>query len=125
MPDYVVQRLLAGLNQRGKPLMGSRVLLLGLAYKANTGDARESPAVDVANLLMRYGAVVHAVDPHVAEDQIPAGVRRVEMSDEQIGSSDAIVVLVDHSTFDLSRLGAAAYVLDTRHRCQGPNVEYL
>src|ERR1035438_4519596 len=58
MPDYVAHRLLEALNERGRPVGGSRVLLLGLAYKKNTGDARESPAIRVAGLLVRMGANV-------------------------------------------------------------------
>ena len=67
MPDYVVHRLLMALNKRGRPVNGSRILLLGLAYKKNTGDARESPAVRVADLLVRMGADVRAADPLVTE----------------------------------------------------------
>ena len=56
MPDYVVRRLLLALNKRGRPVSGSRILLLGLAYKKNTGDARESPAIRVADLLLPDGS---------------------------------------------------------------------
>lgn len=67
MPSYVVQRLLTAFNERGRALSGSRVLVLGLAYKPDTGDARESPAVRVVDGLLRLGAEVRAVDPHVVE----------------------------------------------------------
>ncbi len=56
MPDYVVRRVLLALNKRGRLVIGSRILLLGLAYKKNTGDARNSPAIRVAELLLRMGA---------------------------------------------------------------------
>jgi UDP-N-acetyl-D-glucosamine dehydrogenase len=77
MPDYVLRRLMLALNKRGRPVSGSRVLLLGLAYKKNTGDARESPAVRVAELLLRMGAEVRAADPLVTEPTVidPAVVR--------------------------------------------------
>src|SRR5437588_7253619 len=71
MPHYVVQRLIAGLNARGKPVKASRVLLLGLAYKRNSSDARESPALVVAGQLMSLGATVRAVDPFL-HDSLPA-----------------------------------------------------
>ena len=67
MPDYVAQRLMLALNERGMPVKGARILLLGLAYKKNTGDARESPAVRIAQLLVGMGAHVRAADPHVVE----------------------------------------------------------
>ena len=65
MPDYVVRRLIEALNDRRRSVNGSRILLLGLAYKKNTGDARESPAARVAELLPGMGAEVRAADPHV------------------------------------------------------------
>ena len=67
MPDYVVRRLLLALTKQGRPMIGSRILLLGLAYKKNTGDARNSPAIRVAELLLRMGAEVRAADPLVTE----------------------------------------------------------
>jgi UDP-N-acetyl-D-glucosamine dehydrogenase len=63
MPDYVIRWLLLALNKRGRPMIGSRILLVGLAYKKNTGDARNSPAVRVADLLLRMGAEIQAADP--------------------------------------------------------------
>ena len=63
MPNYVVHRLLLALNKRGQPVNGSRILLLGLAYKKNTSDARESPAIRVAELLLGMGAEVRPPTP--------------------------------------------------------------
>jgi UDP-N-acetyl-D-glucosamine dehydrogenase len=127
MPDYVVRRLVAALNQRRKPVNGSTVLLLGLAYKKNSGDARESPARRVASLLLDMGADVRAADPHVVEDaQVDRRVVRVAPTAEQIGAADAVVLLADHDVFDLDLVVQnAAYVLDTRHRLTGPSVESL
>ena len=62
MPDYVVQRIVSGLNRRGRPVRGTRILLLGLAYKRNTSDARESPALRIARLLIDLGADLQAHD---------------------------------------------------------------
>ncbi|XVU23136.1 nucleotide sugar dehydrogenase [Actinoplanes sp. CA-054009] len=127
MPDYVVRRLVAALNDRRKPVNGSRVLLLGLAYKRDSGDARESPARRVASLLLAMGADVCAADPHVVEDtHIDPRVVRVAATAEQVARADAVVLLADHSDFDLSLVAAhAAYVLDTRHCLTGPTVEAL
>src|SRR6266581_4426863 len=85
MPDYVVRRLVLALNERGRPMRGSRILLLGLAYKKNTGDARESPAIRVAELLSRMGAEVRAADPLVTEPAvIDEAVARVDVTPEEI-----------------------------------------
>ncbi|MEU3454299.1 nucleotide sugar dehydrogenase [Micromonospora sp. NPDC006766] len=128
MPDYVVRRLTDALNRRRRSVNGSKVLLLGLAYKKNTGDARESPAVRVAQLLVQLGAEVSAVDPHVVE-QIPGldeRVRRVALSAEELTAADAVVLLSDHDAFDYELCRThARYVLDTRRRLQGPNVDVV
>ena len=127
MPDYVVSRLMLALNRRGLALNGRRVLLLGLAYKRNTGDARESPSQPIARQLLALGAEVLAADPHVADHHVPPGVRRVEACDEVIASVDAVLVLVDHDAFaDLALAGAPPFVLDTRHCVPAAdNVEHL
>lgn len=126
MPDYLCTRLLYGLNRRERPVNGARILLLGLAYKADTGDARESPAVAVAQRLADLGAHVRAADPHVTEARVDDRVLRVEATLEEAASADAVVLLADHSAFDIDGLAAAApYFLDTRNRASGPSVERL
>ncbi len=127
MPDYVVRRLIAGLNQRHRAVNGSRVLLLGLAYKKNTSDARESPALRVAKLLLDMGAEVRAADPHVVEQvHVDARLTRVDLTDEEVAAADAVVLLADHDAFDLDAVAErAAYVLDCRRQMSGPNVETL
>jgi UDP-N-acetyl-D-glucosamine dehydrogenase len=127
MPDYVVRRVVAALNERRKAVNGSTVLLLGLAYKKNSGDARESPARRIASLLLDMGADVRAADPHVVEDAaIDSRVTRVAATAGEIDAADAVVLLADHDVFDLDLVVAhAGYVLDTRHRLGGPTVEAL
>ncbi|MCY1142378.1 nucleotide sugar dehydrogenase [Actinoplanes sp. Pm04-4] len=127
MPDYVVRRLVAALNERRKPVNGSTILLLGLAYKKNSGDARESPARRVASLLLDMGAEVRAADPHVVEDaQVDRRVVRVSLTSEELAAADAVVLLADHDRFDLDQVTAhSSYVLDTRRRLTGPNVETM
>jgi UDP-N-acetyl-D-glucosamine dehydrogenase len=127
MPDYVIRRLVAALNERRKAVNGSTVLLLGLAYKRNSGDARESPARRVASLLLDMGAEVRAADPHVVEDaRVDRRVVRVALTEEQIAAADAVILLADHDAFDLDLVVRhAQYVLDTRHRLTGPAVESL
>ncbi len=126
MPDYVVRRVSVALNRRRLAVNGSRILLLGLAYKRNTSDARESPALVVADRLLALGAEVHVVDPLVAEGHVDARMARVELSAQELAGADAVVLLVDHDAFDLDLVVAhAGYVLDTRHRLSGPQVEHL
>jgi UDP-N-acetyl-D-glucosamine dehydrogenase len=126
MPDYVVRRLVYALNKNRKSLNGSSILLLGLAYKKNTGDARESAAMVVADRLLQLGATVHAVDPHVLAEQVDTRIRLVELDREEIARADAVVLLVDHDAFDLSMVESSArYVLDTRNRLGRGSVEKL
>jgi UDP-N-acetyl-D-glucosamine dehydrogenase len=126
MPDYVVRRLLEAFNRRGQALSGRRILVLGLAYKRNTGDARESPSEAVAAQLVAMGADVRAADPHVDDRYLPAGVRRAEATIDEAAAADAVVILVDHDAFDLPALvGAASYVFDAKHCVEGPHVEHL
>jgi len=127
MPDYVVRRLLLALNERGRPVRGSRILLLGLAYKKNTGDARESPAIRIAELLLRMGACVRAADPLVTEPTvIDPAVARVDATPQEIAAADIVVLLTEHDAFAGSDVAAhARYVLDCRRVLSGPNVETL
>jgi len=126
MPDYVVRRLMVALNRRKLALNGARVLLLGLAYKRNTSDARESPSHVVVERLLAMGADVRVADPHVLEGPLDARVARVEASSGEVAAADAVVVLVDHDRFDYDVVATASYVLDTRRRlAPADNVEHL
>jgi UDP-N-acetyl-D-glucosamine dehydrogenase len=127
MPDYVVRRLIESLNKRQRSVSGSRILLLGLAYKKNTGDARESPAMRVAELLIAMGADVRGVDPHVVEPVHGArAVTRVELTEAELDSADVVIVLADHDDFDYDLIKARArQILDTRRRLSGSNVEVI
>ena len=126
MPEYVVRRLMLSLDRRGKSVNGQRVLLLGLAYKPDTGDARQSPAITVAQKLFGLGADVRAVDPHVRQQVGSEWMRRVALSEEEVAQADAVVLLTDHTAFDYDMVTAkASYILDTRRRLDGENTEHL
>ncbi|MBV6699965.1 nucleotide sugar dehydrogenase [Kitasatospora aureofaciens] len=137
MPDYVVQRLVKALDRREKDVKGSRVLLLGISYKANTSDTRETPSARVAELLLGMGADVYAADPHVVREvpieestelpaEVPDGVRLVTPSPEELAAADAVVLLTDHDAFDYDTVTACStYVLDCRRRLSGDNIEIL
>jgi UDP-N-acetyl-D-glucosamine dehydrogenase len=127
MPDFVVQRLVLALNRNRQAVNGSRILLLGLAYKANTSDDRQSPAVVIADRLLALGAEVRAADPHVLEEHTDGRVVRVTATADEVAAADAVILLADHDSFDLDLVfRSARFVLDTRHRLPpGPTVEYL
>ena len=119
MPEYVVRRLEALLNDESKAVRGANVLLVGLSYKADSGDVREAPAVRIARLLAARGASVTAVDPHVSDRDWPAGVVRSELDDETASSADVSVVLTRHTDVDLGAL-RGRLVLDTRNVVDEP-----
>jgi UDP-N-acetyl-D-glucosamine dehydrogenase len=127
MPDYVASRVVRALNRRGLALSRSRVLVLGLAYKRNTGDARESPAAHLVSRLIRDGADVVVTDPYVVEEVESVGAtRRVELSRAELERADLVVLATDHDAFDYDLVTAhASHVLDTRHRLDGAHVEHL
>ena len=116
MPDYVVQRLMLLFNRQGLSLRDRRLLVLGLSYKRNTSDARESPARPICEQLLVLGAEVRAADPHVRPEQVPAGVEVVELTVAEVVAADAVIVLVDHDRFDPDMIRQhARLVLDTRN----------
>lgn len=126
MPEYLVRRTVASLNDRKKPVNGSRILLLGLSYKKNTGDARESPALSVAEQLLRLGAEVRAVDPHVVECHVDKRVERVDLTAAELEEADEVILLTDHDAFDFDLVAAhAPHVVDARHRLDKGSVEQL
>jgi UDP-N-acetyl-D-glucosamine dehydrogenase len=122
MPAYVVRKAADALNERSKPMKGSRVLVLGVAYKKNIGDMRESPALDIMRLLQEKGATVQYHDPHVGviEDDGHTPLAGLPMqsqalTDELLGSVDLALIVTDHQAVDYSRvLRVAPLVLDTR-----------
>ncbi|MGW5433703.1 nucleotide sugar dehydrogenase [Streptomyces sp. NPDC004059] len=126
MPDHVVWRITRGLNERGKSVKGSRVLQLGLAYKKNTGDIRESPALVLARSLLGLGARLVVAEPHTDSYLVPPDITRVELTEAEIRAADVVVVATDHDAFDYALVErTGAYVLDTRNRCRGACVEIL
>lgn len=126
MPDYVVRRLIMTMNNIEKPLRGSKVLLVGLAYKKNTGDVREAPSLRIIELLKEFGADVAATDGLVEDHHWPIGVRRVEFSNESVSAADAVVLLTEHDCFDLEILKRARIpVFDTKNAVTGSLVERL
>ena len=113
MPAFVVGKVREALNGARKPVNGSRVLLLGVAYKRDVGDVRESPAMDILDLLERDGAEVHYHDPHVPEWETRDGrtLESVPLTGSLLREADAVVIVTDHSCFDAQRIFESSSVL--------------
>lgn len=126
MPDYVVKRVQLGLNDREKPVKGSRILILGVSYKRDSNDARETPASPIIRQLVELGADIHAHDPHIGFYEHDDLITRVDLTAEELKAADAVVLITDHSDVDYDLvLANAEYVFDTRNKLSGPNVEIL
>jgi UDP-N-acetyl-D-glucosamine dehydrogenase len=124
MPDYVVHRLVHALNRQKKAVNGSRILLLGIAYKRNTGDARTSPGALIADGLSDLGAELRVADPHVAAGAVRFPI--VELTTKELADADVVVLVTDHDAFDYEAICRDAhFVFDTRNRLSGANVERL
>ena len=120
MPEYVVQRVADALNSVKKPINGSKIHLFGMAYKRDVNDMRESPALDVLELLIRRGAEVTYTDPWVAG--IHEGNHRLKSVDFETaiaGGFDCAVITTDHAAFDYARLAALPLIVDTRNALKG------
>jgi len=116
MPEYIVERIVAALNTRSKSLKGAKILAMGVAYKKDIEDLRESPAIRVIELLIEKKATVHYNDPYISE--IKEGNRRlrsIKLEKKALSYYDCVVILTDHSCYDLkSIVKDSKLVFDTR-----------
>ena len=121
MPTLVVERVAQALNTVRKPLNGSHILVLGVAYKKDIDDMRESPALDVIRLLEEQRAEVVYHDPHVASFREDGHEHHsVELTDDELKRADAVVIVTDHSSIDYQRVvDLAPIVVDTRNATAG------
>lgn len=117
MPDWVVERVADALNDRGKSLRGSRILLVGIAYKKDIPDLRESPSLKVLEKLHQKGAHLLYHDPHAPSLPWHYGaLESVPLSAELVAAMDCVVLLTDHTSLDRELLARhAAVLLDTRN----------
>lgn len=125
MPEYVLGKVVKALNERRKSLMGSKVLVLGIAYKKNVDDMRESPSVEVMELLRESGAEVAYSDPHVPVfpkmREHSFNLSSVALTSETIASYDAVVLTTDHGKFDYDMIRKNAQVIiDSRGVYRSP-----
>lgn len=125
MPDYVIRRLEAGLAER-ESLDGAHVVLVGMAYKPNTSDARESPSMRVADRLLNLGARVSVVDSHIDPRDLPSGTVEIDLTADGLAGAEAVVMLVDHDDIDIDLIAEhAPYVLDCRDAVRGTGIDKL
>jgi UDP-N-acetyl-D-glucosamine dehydrogenase len=128
MPHYVIERVQSALNDASKPVKGSRIHILGVAYKRDIDDVRESPALDIIHLLMHRGATISYSDPYVPQIVID-GVTLEAGGEDELSEADCVVIVTDHKDFDYKSLpGRAKLVVDTRNALKGitaPNVVRL
>lgn len=119
MPEYVVGKLMEGLNQQGKALKGSHILVLGIAYKKNVGDMRESPAVEIMELVEHRGGKLAYSDPHVPYfppmREYHFELASEPLTEETLATFDAVVLTTDHSRFDYGLIREhARLIIDAR-----------
>jgi UDP-N-acetyl-D-glucosamine dehydrogenase len=132
MPRYVIEKLQEGLNEQRKPLKGSKVLVLGIAYKKDIDDPRESPSFELIHLLMERGAEVSYHDPHISVapamrswPHLPP-LKSQPLTAETLKSVDAVLISTEHSAVDYNLvLREAALVVDTRGVYRDPNAKVV
>jgi UDP-N-acetyl-D-glucosamine dehydrogenase len=118
MPYYVVGRVIEAINlEAGRSIAGARILALGVSYKRDVGDVRESPALKVLEALRRRGAEISYHDPHVPDLRVGSDLlRSTELTDEALSAADCVLILTEHGGVDYHRVGATArLVFDTRN----------
>ncbi len=127
MPRYVLKRVSDALNTVGKPLKGSRIHLFGVAYKADVNDVRESPAIDLAQLLHERGAVLSYSDPYVP--QLSVGSLQIDATDSRNAFGlglDCTIITTPHSAFDYDAIvKGSPLVVDTRNALKGRSEPHI
>ncbi|MBI3319161.1 MAG: nucleotide sugar dehydrogenase [Candidatus Omnitrophica bacterium] len=118
MPHHVVDKIASALNARKKPLNGSKVLLIGLAYKKDVNDTRDSPAFEVAQMLHERGADVAYHDPYVPTAEVHGRpLRSIPLTGQQLKRVDCVVIITNHSTVDYDLIQRSApLIVDTRNQ---------
>jgi len=121
MPEYVVEKVMEALNQHGKCLKGARMLIVGVAYKKDINDVRESPALDIISLLARKGAKISYHDPFVPSLSVEGIEQRSKELDEKtLEEQDCVVIVTNHSGLDYGKIvKASRLIMDTRNAFKG------
>ena len=121
MPDYVVNQTANSLNNQGKPLKNSNILILGVSYKKNIDDLRESPSLDIIDLLIRKNALVNYCDPFFqclpTTRKFKYDLKGIELTKENLIIADAVILAADHDVFDYELIKRySKLIIDTRGR---------
>ena len=121
MPGHVIRKITESLNERGKAMKRAHILLLGVAYKKDTSDLRESPALEILEGLIERGAKVSYHDPYVPSLKTTSGIiKSVPLSKKVLGNSDGVVIVADHSKVDYKLVVAnSPLIVDTRNVLKG------
>jgi UDP-N-acetyl-D-glucosamine dehydrogenase len=120
MPHFVVDKVQNALNEAAKPLKGSHIHVLGVAYKRDIDDVRESPALDIMHLLGRRGARLTYFDPYIPEIDVEGHRFRSESDPALVSGADCVLIVTDHKSFDYAQtLERAQLIVDTRNAMQG------
>jgi UDP-N-acetyl-D-glucosamine dehydrogenase len=126
MPHFVVDKIQNALNEHSKPLKGSKIHVLGVAYKRDIDDVRESPALDIIHLLRQRGAQVSYSDPWVPEINDHAIVMRSSCMEQSVAEADCVVVVTNHTKFDYADVvKRARLIVDTRNALKGISSEKI
>lgn len=126
MPYYVVNKIQDAFNEREKSIKGSTVLLVGISYKKNIDDVRESPALDVLRILEKKGADVMYHDPFVPELDLDGAIYKSKRLGEVLETADCAVILTDHSCIDIENIvDKAPLVVDTRNATRGSHSDKI
>jgi len=120
MPDYVIRQLTIALNERRQPVRGAKILVLGLAYKPDVDDLRESPSITIIEKLRRLGADVAYNDPYIPhtrqQREHDLRMQSVELTPQALADQDAVLIVTNHSCYDYAWIVAnARLVIDTRN----------
>jgi UDP-N-acetyl-D-glucosamine dehydrogenase len=116
MPHFVVEKIQDALNNHGKPVKGSQIHVVGVAYKRNIDDMRESPALDIILLLRKLGAEISYTDPYVPALKLDGLSLASTPLDQSVPEADCVVIVTDHSDFDYQALlNSARLIVDTRN----------
>jgi UDP-N-acetyl-D-glucosamine dehydrogenase len=126
MPHFVVDKVQNALNDAGKPVKGSRIHVLGVAYKRDIDDVRESPALDILHLLRSRGALLSYSDPYVPGLQVDGLELSSQDGPEAIGAADCVVIVTDHAAFDYPSIAQSArLIVDTRNAMKGISAPHI
>jgi UDP-N-acetyl-D-glucosamine dehydrogenase len=126
MPRFVVDKVADALNQHTKPVRGSHIHLLGVAYKRDIDDIRESPALDIAHMLQQRGARVTFSDPYVKEAKHDGFELQAMAEKDALETADCVVIVTDHRSVDYGKVGRTAkLIVDTRNAMKGVESENI